>query len=102
MGIGYPDTTTPARVKTVGKDPLTEGFRLHNVTNSSDATSYEMSTNPVVAPRPKNDTVVIGADGVTPPIPVMPVHKSRNLSREAQAKVAKGRVEKSAVKPKKK
>lgn len=100
MGIGYPDSTTPSRPKAGSKDPLAEGFRLHTVMGVD---AYDMSSNPVaVLTRPRNDAVAEIGAYTAPPIPVMPVHKNRNLSREAQAQVAKGRVEKSAVKPKKK
>ncbi len=80
-------STIEARPKG-GYDPLAGAERLHNLSNSSDATSYEVSQNEIVAPRPKATE-----GGSTPPIPVMPAHKIKNSSKEAQAKVAKGRKE---------
>lgn len=84
------EETMKARPKHDGKDPLAEGVRLHNVSNSSNADSYVASENEVVAVRAKG----VGGSGV--PMPVMPAHKIRNSNRSEQMAVAKGRVEKPA------
>lgn len=81
------EDTIDARPVGHGKDPLAEGMRLHNPSNSSDADSYEVSSNEVTAPKAH-----VVADGQVS-APVKPVHKTPNKSKEEQEEVAAGRVE---------
>lgn len=80
--------TVVARPQHEGKDPLSEGERLHNVSNSSDAKTYQASNNDVSAPRPKVNQV-----DNQPAAPSIPAHKTKNLSQKEQDEVAKGRKE---------
>ncbi len=77
-----------ARPQHQGKDPLAEGVRLHNTSNSSNAKTYEASQNRVdpIAHSEKPDN-----QGVSP---AYPVHKIPNNSKSEQNKVAAGRKEK--------
>lgn len=81
------EDTIDARPVGHGKDPLAEGMRLHNPSNSSDANSYEVSSNEVTAPKAH-----VVADGQVS-APVKPAHKTPNKSKEEQEEVAAGRVE---------
>lgn len=70
-----------------GKDPLAQGNRLHNVSNSSDAKTYKASQNEVGSTRVKG----VGGEPVQQ---TAPAHKTKNESKDEQAAVAKGRKEK--------
>jgi hypothetical protein len=82
------EDTIEARPQHEGKDPLAGGERLHNASNTSDATTYEVSENAVNAPKAVKQEA-------TPFVLAKPAHKVPNKSKLEQAKVAKARKEKA-------
>ena len=87
---------TKARIKG-GIDPLTDGTRLYNDSNSSDSKTYRVDRTELDAPKRKKHYQMIEAvktDNTDKPgIPDREPHKSKNPDKEAQLKVAKGRKE---------
>lgn len=84
-----------ARPQTEGLDPLAGADRLYNNTNSQDATHYEVDDSERRADEAGTGKKYQSVDEPTAKQVKwsLPPSKVKNASKEAQAKVAKGRTE---------